>query len=107
MKLINKKETIILYNDRLIVDCGDELYLHPLKEIKKIFIMTTSQMLLNQTVFLVFETDQEFYIMGILHPDFQHLLASVNRIFDTDENVVIDAMQHVGQKEFTLYQRGI
>ena len=43
------------YN-RLIADCGQELFLHPLREIKRILIMTTAQRVFNQTVFLVFET---------------------------------------------------
>ena len=93
------------YN-RLIADCGQELFLHPLREIKRILIMTTAQRVFNQTVFLVFETETEFYLMGITHPDFQHVLNDVSGIFDVDQNVIIEAMQNVGQKQFTLYQKG-
>ena len=104
--MVNNKDIILLNNDRLIVDFGDELFFHPLREVKRILILTTAERLLNQTVFLVFETDQEFYLMGLTHPDFQDVLAEVHDVFDTDDNIVIAAMQHVGQKEFTLYQRG-
>ena len=106
MRLINNKDTILLNYNRMIADCGQELFLHPLREIKRIMIMTTAERLLNQTVFLVFETPQEFYVMGILHPDFQYVLTMVERVFDIDENTVVAAMQNVGQKEFTLYQKG-
>ena len=93
------------YN-RLIADCGQELFLHPLREIKRILIMTTAQRVFNQTVFLVFETEADFYLMGITHPDFQHVLNDVSGIFDVDQNVIIEAMQNDGQKQFTLYQKG-
>ncbi|MBQ1341251.1 MAG: hypothetical protein IIY33_02080 [Erysipelotrichaceae bacterium] len=106
MKVASNNDTILINHNRFVFDAGDELYLHPLSEIKRIFIMTTAQLVLNQTVFLVFETETEFYLMGITHPDFQHVLNDVSGIFDVDQNVIIEAMQNVGQKQFTLYQKG-
>ena len=106
MRFISNKDTILLNYNRLIADCGQELFLHPLREIRRILIMTTAQRVFNQTVFLVFETRQEFYVIGILHPDFQYILQMTERVFDIDENAVIAAMQNVGQKDFVLYQKG-
>ena len=106
MRLASNNDTILISRNRLVFDAGDELVLHPLREIKRIFIMTTAQRVFNQTVFLVFETAADFYLMGITHPDFKVVLNNVSRIFDVDQNVIIDAMQNVGQNEVTLYQKG-
>jgi len=106
MQVLNHKNSIIVRENKIIIDIYDELFLYRPEEINRIAILTTAQRLVNETVFLVFDVVDEIYLIGLTHPDFdQILLHDLSRFCEVDNHLVIEAMQNKGDKQFVLYQK--
>ena len=104
MLFINENNNVVVRNDKIIFDMGNELFLFRIEEIKSISLTTTEQLLFKQKVFLTFVTDYDLFVMGIIHPAFKRVLKDVCERFDVDYRLVIDAMQSDTQQTFILYQ---
>lgn len=106
MQVLNHGNSIIIRDDRIIVDIDDELFSYRLEEINRIAILTTQQRLVNETVFLVFDMVDDIYLIGLTHPDFDRiLLHDLSRICEVDNHLVIEAMQNKSDRQFVLYQK--
>ncbi|MBR0385869.1 MAG: hypothetical protein IJI05_04900 [Erysipelotrichaceae bacterium] len=106
MRPIFTNNSVMVTANKLFVDFGDEMFVYSFHELNRISILTTEERLMNDKVFLVFDTCNEVYVMGITHPQFREvLLKNVVELFELDYNTVIDAMQSTGNHNFVLYDR--
>ncbi len=106
MRPIFSNNIVRVEANKLFVDFGNEMYVYNFQELNRISILTTEERLLNDKVFLVFDTINEVYVMGITHPGFRGVLFNnVVELFDLDYDKVIDAMQSTGNNNFVLYDR--
>ena len=107
MIVLNRNDSILINNDKLLIDLEDRMFLYSLWEINKISMLNTSQRLINNNLFLVVDTVNEVYMMGLNHPEFQDVVDNrLNRLFRLDYLKVIDSMQTRGvDKEFILYKK--
>ncbi len=103
---INKNNNVVVYNDKIFVDFGDEMLVYNFKEINQISILTTEERLMNDKVFLVFDMCNETYVMGITHPSFKEVLfKQLNQLVELNQELIIDAMQNTGNQNFVLYKK--
>ncbi len=106
MRPVFTNNIVRIDNNKLFVDFGNEMYVYSFFELNRISILTTEERLLNDKVFLVFDTCNEVYVMGITHPGFKDVLFNqIVELFDLDYDKVIDAMQHTGNHNYVLYDR--
>lgn len=106
MRQVTRNDQVVVTAGKLFMDFGAEMYVYNFQEINSISILTTSERLLNDKVFLVFDTVNEVYVMGITHPLFRNVLyKQVAELFELDPDIIIDAMQSSEDHKFVLYDR--
>ena len=107
MIVLNKNNSILINNDKLLIDLDDRMFLYSIWEVNKISMLNTAQRLINNNLFLVIDTVNEVYMMGLNHPEFEDTVNSeLKRLFAIDHLKVIDSMQTRGiDKEFILYKK--